>query len=352
MKKNYFNSPITNLCFPIVLFLLTQFNSFAQDGSYCIPSNNGNTDYYITGITSSGGLTNFSTTGTGLNGGYSDYTASHEVSIYPGESFSLTATNAADAYLYGAWVDWNRDFEFSDDESALHTGLLDSPALLGNVIAPANVEAGAYRLRVRCAFRGLPMPCGEHVWGEAEDYTINIINVTACFPPYGLTVTPSPDFTKADLIWSHPVTGPTPRGYEYVFSTVATAPVGSGTLVTENYVYEANFSTGISYYLFVRSLCDETDSSPWENISFLDSATYKLTDSRVTVYKEGGVINVTSNSALITGVTIYDTSGRTLYTQTANNITQTAITGLQLQQQVVLVEINTLKGKVIKRIVF
>lgn len=352
MKKNYPNSSFTRLILTTVLTLISFFNSFAQTDSYCVPTNTVTDEYYITGITTTGGETNFSNTGTGFNGGYSDYTASYTVSTFPGGSFSVTATHASDGYLYGGWVDWNRDFVFSDDELFLYTGRLISPAFLGTVIAPADIAPGAYRLRIRSVFSGLPMPCEDHAWGEAEDYTINIVDITACFPPYGLSVMPTSDVTKADLIWSHPVVGAEPLGYEYVFSTVPTAPTGSGTTIAENYVFEATYDANLDYYLFVRTICGENDFSPWESLSLLKSGGSIFRDNDIIVYKDNNGINISCNDNLLKGVAIYDTSGRKLYNKTINNVQQATINGLQLQQQVLIVEINTLKGKVIKRIVF
>jgi len=77
-----------------------------------------------------------------------------------------------------------------------------------------------------------------------------------------------------------------------------------------------------------------------------------LNANSVIVYKQGTTININSTTAEVTGVTIYDIRGRKLYTQSNINATQTAITGLQAQQEVLIVEINTAKGKVSKKLVF
>jgi hypothetical protein len=54
----------------------------------------------------------------------------------------------------------------------------------------------------------------------------------------------------------------------------------------------------------------------------------------------------------MTGVTIYDIRGSKLYSQSDINAADTTITNLQIQQQVIIVEVATTKGKVSKRIVF
>lgn len=78
----------------------------------------------------------------------------------------------------------------------------------------------------------------------------------------------------------------------------------------------------------------------------------QLTANSVVVYKEGTAININSGTAQINGVRVLDIHGRELYTKTGINATETAVTGLQVQQQVLIVEVDTVKGKVSKKIVF
>ena len=84
----------------------------------------------------------------------------------------------------------------------------------------------------------------------------------------------------------------------------------------------------------------------------LGTDTPVLSANSVIVYKQGTAIHINSGTAEMTGVSIYDIRGRKLYSQSNINATQTAITGLQVQQEVLIVEVNTVKGKVSKRIVF
>ncbi|KGO84612.1 hypothetical protein Q765_20660 [Flavobacterium rivuli WB 3.3-2 = DSM 21788] len=319
-------------------------------GGYCIPSNTASSAYYISGITTAGGETNINNTGTGFSG-YTDYSASHSVSSYPGGSFSITATHPSGTYLYGVWIDWNTDFTFSENERYIFTGGLNSPANLGSIPIPANVTAGQYRMRIRNAFQGSPEPCGEHSWGEAEDYSVTVIDATGCFTPYALSVTLS-DSTHANLNWSEPILGAAPTGYEYVFTTVPGPPTGNGTPVTDNFTSDEPYDPAQSAYFYVRTVCGDGQYSDWVTFEVLDAHSLQFTPNTIIVFKEQSTLQITSGNALITGVAIYDTSGRKLYSQANINSTKTAVTGLQLQQQVVIVEVTTPKGKVIKRIVF
>jgi hypothetical protein len=76
-----------------------------------------------------------------------------------------------------------------------------------------------------------------------------------------------------------------------------------------------------------------------------------LTANNVIVFKEGTSININTGNAQMTSVTVYDINGRTLYTKTADGVT-TSIDNLQVSQQVLIIEINTVNGKVSKRIVY
>jgi len=84
----------------------------------------------------------------------------------------------------------------------------------------------------------------------------------------------------------------------------------------------------------------------------LGTNTPLITSKEVIVYKEGSVINISAGTTEITDVTIYDIRGRKLLGKDNVKAAQTVISGLQAAQEVLIVEINTVKGKVSKKIVF
>ncbi len=328
----------------------SEWVTYAFFSGYCVPENNA-TGNYISGITTTGAEVNFSNTGTGT-GSYTDYTNDFSVTSYAGGSFAITATHPAGEYLYSVWIDWNNNFDFTDDgERVLTPAYLASPASLGNVTVPLNTPQGSYRMRVRNALIGSPVPVCDVVSGEAEDYTIIVGPTPTCFPPYGLTIIPV-DQATAELTWSAPLLGNAPQGYEYVFGTSSTAPAGSGTPTQAFYIYDQPYNPAVNNYLFVRSTCGDGEFSTWETFAVLDANLPQIANNNVMVYKEGNALNITVGNTMMTGVTIYDIRGAKLYTQNNINATEAAITGLQIQQQVVIVEVTTAKGKVSKRIVF
>jgi hypothetical protein len=69
--------------------------------------------------------------------------------------------------------------------------------------------------------------------------------------------------SSVDISWDAPATAPA-SGYQYVITTTNTPPTGAGTAVTTTF---AQVTTGLlpstQYFVFVRSICSTTDSSPW-----------------------------------------------------------------------------------------
>jgi hypothetical protein len=86
----------------------------------------------------------------------------------------------------------------------------------------------------------------------------------------------------------------------------------------------------------------------------LDNDTPVLDPNTVVVYKQNNsnIININSGNALMTGVTVYDIRGRVLYSQDKINAAETSISNLSLQQEVIIVEVTTDKGKVTKKVIF
>ena len=320
---------------------------------YCLPKNTDYPNYYITGVTTTGGETNFSSTHADFSA-YTDYTSQHAVSSYAGGSFAINATtpNTVDDFIFSVWVDWNHNYNFTDEGERMLTTLpLTSPVSVGNLIIPNNAALGTYRMRIRNSHIGSPVPaCGDAA-GEAEDYILNIVVPPSCFPPYNLNITPQ-GAGFATINWSTPVLGNPVSGYEYVFSTTPTTPTGAGIPSSTFFVENIEYDPAQSVYLFVRSTCGDGQYSAWATFSLLGTDSPEFLSNNVIVYKEANSINITTGNALMTGVTIYDVRGSKLYSQTDINNTETAITNLQIQQQVVIIEVTTTKGKVSKRIVF
>ncbi|KGO84884.1 hypothetical protein Q765_19140 [Flavobacterium rivuli WB 3.3-2 = DSM 21788] len=84
----------------------------------------------------------------------------------------------------------------------------------------------------------------------------------------------------------------------------------------------------------------------------LGTETPALNANTVIVFKEGSSLNINAGTAQISNVTVYDIRGRKLYSQNGTNATTATVTGLQAAQEVLIVEINTDKGTVSKKVVY
>ncbi len=77
-----------------------------------------------------------------------------------------------------------------------------------------------------------------------------------------------------------------------------------------------------------------------------------LVANSIIVYKQGQDISISSGITTMTGVKVYDLRGSLLYSNDSVNATETVITGLQSQEQMLIIEVATEKGKVSKKIIF
>jgi PKD repeat protein len=157
----------------IVLMLLTSLSQ----AQYCIPDYISGTafDDYIDGV-ELGDISNFSGPGDDWN----DFTA-FSTTLMPGITYDLNVYNTPDwTEKYAAWIDWNQDEIFTEDERLNPTDLELSAGAAGTITftVPFDAFPGATRMRVMCVYFPPatiePCPAGTYNYGEAEDYTINI----------------------------------------------------------------------------------------------------------------------------------------------------------------------------------
>jgi len=82
----------------------------------------------------------------------------------------------------------------------------------------------------------------------------------------------------------------------------------------------------------------------------LDNAA--IAANSVIIYKDGNTLNIDTGITEMTDVIIYDIRGRALYNSKGINNTNTVVMDLQPQQEMLIVEVNTVKGKVSKKVIF
>lgn len=77
-----------------------------------------------------------------------------------------------------------------------------------------------------------------------------------------------------------------------------------------------------------------------------------ITANDVIVYKQNKTVVINSGEVMMNGVTIYDIQGRKVYSRNGINENNTSISDLTAENQVLIIEVSTEKGKVSKRIVY
>ncbi len=112
---------------------------------------------------------------------YTSYVDLDTAHIYPGEDYELTMNmNTDGAYtIHGAaWIDWNRDGDFTDPGEAYDLGTTyDSPDGISTlspltITVPLDAHIGKTTMRVAAKYGTDPSPCETGYDGEVEDYTI------------------------------------------------------------------------------------------------------------------------------------------------------------------------------------
>ena len=112
--------------------------------------------------------------------GYADYT-SLIATVSPGSVQQLDITNGDPQWtgdLLAVYIDWNADDDFDDAGENVANATGTGPYALSFTV-PAGQPEGATRMRVRIhegTFNTMS-PCGNAIYGEVEDYTIDVVIV-------------------------------------------------------------------------------------------------------------------------------------------------------------------------------
>ena len=114
--------------------------------------------------------------------GYADFT-NLVATVEPGESYDLTVTTGYGDQHVKAWIDFNDDGTFSNDEVVVSNFIIAPGQGSGSytdtaiLTVPANIPAGqSHRLRFKSNWQA-PVPndaCELTQYGETEDYTANL----------------------------------------------------------------------------------------------------------------------------------------------------------------------------------
>lgn len=145
----------------------------------------GNMDY-TTAVT----LVEFNTidNASGKTQPYTDYTETDSTVLLIGNSYDLNVhlDTDGDYVIYSkAWIDWNRDYDFDDEEEEYDLGSAqntsDGPTTLSplELSVPDFAQLGPTLMRVSAKYNSAPIHCETAFDGEVEDYAIVVVNSLA-----------------------------------------------------------------------------------------------------------------------------------------------------------------------------
>jgi len=140
--------------------------------TYCVTSYGNTIDEWISNVT-------FNTIDNPSGStSYSDFTAI-STDVMPGSSYGITVEiSQTSTYTEQCivFIDWDQDCDFTDIGESYDLGdIAGSGPLSYTVDVPAGALSGSTRMRVSMRYATDPTGCDVETYGEAEDYTVNVI---------------------------------------------------------------------------------------------------------------------------------------------------------------------------------
>jgi hypothetical protein len=183
---------------------------------YCPSSATYTSDMDLVNVT----LGNINNTSVPIGSMYTDFTTVAPTNLQPGMTYTISVSSnfvPPSTYSYAAWlnvfIDFNRDGVFdttiASGERAYAGSSSSFNTVTGNITVPFMASPGLTRMRVVLNENGnvnSTGPCGFYLWGETEDYTVNIIppiphdagiahmNSMGTYLPYYTTNSQQPQF--------------------------------------------------------------------------------------------------------------------------------------------------------------
>src|SRR5690606_38838212 len=131
----------------------------------------------------------------------------------------------------------------------------------GRINIPTNVQPGNYRMRIVADFLSTnPNACGANNNAEAEDYTVQIIDIPTCLPPSNLTLV-QVSVDSAEVSWT---SQSNETNWKVIYGIAGFDPVTEGTTIDVTGAPNTMINglvTNTRYDVYVQAVCDEDDLS-------------------------------------------------------------------------------------------
>ena len=144
---------------------------------HCLPSSTAS-GTYINSFSTTGGISNVSNLSSGYTtGGYQNNYATGTVTSYAEGSVDFSSIMVGGSAGTAIWIDWNKDFIFSDATEKVFTTSSYGYDQSGTITIPAGTALGDYRMRVRVDYNdSTPDACSSSsTRTEAEDYKFTVV---------------------------------------------------------------------------------------------------------------------------------------------------------------------------------
>ncbi len=272
MKKYYSDQPGSSVHSPkhhssnktnllkSLLVLVTLFVSFTSYSQYCNSNFTSVTFEFIKNVNYAG----INNSSSGNTGGPVNYTT-QIANVTQGITNSITITIDDDAndYVY-VFIDWNQNGTLNDAGetytvgSAVGSGSGNLVLPAFGILTPMNAVPGITRMRVMLDYgNATANPCRNATWGEAEDYSVNVISSVPCTgaPPANAVTGPTYEIcpgSNAGLGLSNTYTL---GGITYAWFSSTTSSVGPWTAVTGTAASLSAPNQTISSYFMAVATC-------------------------------------------------------------------------------------------------
>jgi PKD repeat protein len=259
---------------------------------YCTPTSLNGTGYgdYIS-LVQLGTINNSSA---GAPSPYYTYYSSLSTDLTASSDYAITlsaGTFGSGNYI-AAWIDYNFDGIFDESEK-LGTVLLGAAPATSTLYfsVPGNCLTGSTRLRVREVYNLSNVePCGSSVFGETEDYNINLLPKQYCTPTYIAGSGEGDYISLVQLGTINNPTGASPSPYYTYYST-------QSTNLTAGSTYTLTLSPGT--YTSGNHICAwidyDSDGSfeEIEKLGFIDLAPMPATGNITFTVPENAIPGIT-----------------------------------------------------------
>lgn len=246
-----------------------------RESDYCNPGSYDATGEWISRI-NIGTLNNLS----GSDDGYGIFTGMDPPYIEQGGQYDILLkagfSEKSFSEYFQVWIDYNQDGVFAEQDLAYDPGMTTKDSLIGKIDIPIDAKLGVTRMRIVMRFQQSSSPCfefGSGIFGEVEDYCLQIIPATNCNLPSALdTISVSHD--EVAIKWNA-----APDVSSYILRYRPLNSVNWISLnTTDTSILITNLSQCTAYEAQVQSDCGDNQSIFLGNLPFTTNCLNAVND--------------------------------------------------------------------------